>query len=198
MKKEHLSSLKNIINNYEEFKKIAASLTWVDSEFVCCDASQRFREIALYFFSVKFPNNYLQTNFSNAVVQTMLSVMGEQEEWGYDCWKNMTSDERIESLTRYESFLSDYVCYKRCPMREMTSVEFMTDLRSWIPWAMTKEEECLPYKKLLPESVRAILSEFSQAEVVALGGTDYPFTPDETWIAVQEDAVLFVSFGCSG
>ena len=73
MKKEHLPSLKNIINNYEEFKKIAASLTWVDSEFVCCDASQPFREIALYFFSVKFPNNYLQTNFSNAVVQIRLS-----------------------------------------------------------------------------------------------------------------------------
>ena len=198
MKKEHLPSLKNIINNYEEFKKIAASLTWVDSEFVCCDASQPFREIALYFFSVKFPNNYLQTNFFFFFFQTMLSVMVEQEEWGYDCWKNMTSDERIESLTRSESFLSDYVCYKRCPMREMTSVEFMTDLRSWIPWAMTKEEESLPFITIIPERARAIIYDFSHAEVVALGGTDYPFTPDETWIAVQEDAVLFVSFGCSG
>lgn len=197
MQKEYIAVLKRIVNNYEEFKRIAVPLKWADTETAYCDASQYFREVYLRFYSVKFPRGYLQNNFADAFVQMMLTVINFTEEYESDFWTNMSLEERFSTLTKGESYFSEYICFERLGMQEMTAKELQNDVWSWFPWARTKEEMSKPYAYILPDDAKEMFSDFSQAEAVWLGGTK-GCTPDENWIAVQDDAFLFVMFHVSG
>ena len=198
MRKEYFDTIKNIVSNYEEFKRIAVPLKWAETETAYCDASQYFREVYLYFYSVKFPKGYVQNNFPAAFVQTMLTAMGISEEWENDFWGSMSVQERSYVLTKAEQFYKEYICYERVCLQEMTAAEFQKDVRSWFPWARTKEEMSEKFAYILPEAAKNMFAEFSQAEAIWLGGVANQCVPDENWLAVQDDAMLHVSFHCSG
>ena len=82
-------------------------------------------------------------------------------------------------------------------MQEITAAEFQKDVWSWFPWAKT-EEMNEKFAFILPEAAKNMFAEFSQAEAIWLGGVANQCVPDENWLAVQDDAMLHVSFHCSG
>ena len=48
MRKDYFDTIKSIVTNYEEFKRISVPLKWAETETAYCDASQYFREVYLY------------------------------------------------------------------------------------------------------------------------------------------------------
>ena len=119
MRKDYFDTIKSIVTNYEEFKRIAVPLKWAETETAYCDASQYFREVYLHFYSVKFPKGYVQNNFPAAFVQTMLTAMGISEEWENDFWGSMSVQERSYVLTKAEQFYKEYICYERVCLQDI-------------------------------------------------------------------------------
>ena len=128
----------------------------------------------------------------------MLTAMGISEEWENDFWGSMSVQKRSYVLTKAEQFYKEYICYERVCLQEMTAAEFQKDVWSWFPWARTKEEMSEKFAFILPEVAKNMFAEFSQAEAIWLGGVANQCVPDENWLAVQDDAMLHVSFHCSG
>ena len=184
MRKEYMAHLQSIINHYDMYKKIAVPLKWEETKTAYCNASRYEESLQLY--TVQFRQGYLQTNFAEAFVQTMLTVAAYSEEWETDFWAHIDPKERLDSLEKGQPFYSEYFCFERLCMQPMTAKELKDDVRSWFPWAETSEEMKKPF------------SFFSQAEAVWLGGLSDRCTPDENWLAVQDDSFLFIAFHCSG
>ena len=197
MRKEYMTHLKSIINHYDMYKKIAVPLKWEETRTAYCDASQYRREIYLRLYTVQFRKGYLQTNFAEAFVQTMLTMMAYTEEWELDFWAHITPEERLNNLVKGQSFFSEYFCFERLCMQPMTAEELRQDVHSWFPWAETQEELKTKHAFRLPDEAHSMFTDFSRAEAMCLGGLD-GCTPDENWLAIQDDAFLFIAFHCSG
>lgn len=197
MRTEYMHILRSIVNNYQAYVEIAVSLQWQKAKTTYYDASQYGSEVHLAFCTVAFPKGYLQTHFAEAFVQTMFTMMAYSEEWEPDNWAHIPLAERRKHLTQGEALYRTYLCFERLTMQEMDAAEMQSNVHSWFPWAKTEKDSQSPYALLLPDKAKELFSRFSQAEAVLLGGMG-GCTPDENWLAIQEDSFLFVSFHCSG
>lgn len=190
-----MTILKGIVNRFEEYKKIIVNHKWVPAETAYTFSSKH--ESGLTLCTVRFPEGYLQTNFADAFVRTMLTYMSYSEEWNPDGWASFPPEERLCCLTEGEELYKEYLCFEKLRMQEMTPEEFLKDVRGWFPWARTEEELQNPCVVTLPDEAKKIFLRFSKAEALRIGGDD-GCAPDENWLAVQDDELLFVSFHCSG
>ena len=194
MRKEYITHLQSIINNYEKYKEIAVPLKWAETQASYYDASCYREEMYLRLYVVRFCEGYLNSHFPEAFVQMMLTVISCSEEWEPERWAHLTPEERLGSLVTGEKFYREYLCFEKLRLEPVTTP--LGDLiRTELP-CKTLEEAEDPDAYL--EALR-IASEFSQSEVIWVGGyIGDGCTPDENWLAIQDDTFIFVAWHCSG
>lgn len=194
MRKEYLTQLHNIINHYDRYKEIAVPLKWAETQSSSCDASHYGYELYFRLYTVRFKEGYLQAHFSEAFVQMMLTMLSYSEEWEPDRWAHLTPEERLASLVKGEEFYREYLCFEKLRLEPITTP--LGDLiRSELP-DKTLEEAEDPDAFL---EAQRIATEYSQSEVIWLGGyIGDGCTPDENWLAIQDDTFIFVAWHRSG
>ncbi|WP_303837882.1 hypothetical protein [Ruminococcus flavefaciens] len=195
MREEYMIHLQNIINHYDKYKEIAVPLKWVETQTDYCDASCYRREQYFRLFSVRFREGYLQTHFPEAFVQTMLTMMSYSEEWEPDCWAHISPEERLKFFVKGEEFYRGYLCFEKLRLQPIAADKFGDTVCSWLPCKTPEEAED-------PNAfIKAIkmISDFSKSEAIWIGGyVGDGCTPDENWLAIQDDSFLFIAFHCSG
>lgn len=186
MKAKYLKVFEKIINNYDEYMRTATYLEWVDNVIHNIVISKY--ESSIHFCMIEFPVGYLENHFQEAFVQLMLSVMAYNEEFDLNFWKDFSYKQRNDILNTASTFYREYISIHQCEIKEMTYHEFEDDIYSWFPKQLM---ETVPDKV---REAKEILELFLDAEAVWLGGNG---CVDENWIAVCEDRILYVNFGCS-
>ncbi len=181
MKILYYNVLRSLINNYEQFRNIASNLNWVhtDTEFI--DVSQRQNEVFWGIHEICFSKGYVAEYTKEAVVQSLLKAMADNEEWEDNFWEKLSLEERLYCLDNGKQLYSEYVCYKKLKLNLLSFQDFLDDIHSW---------------GLHDDRAEQFICQFSDADIIALGGNGYG--PDENWIAIQDDTIVFVEFYCSG
>ena len=187
MKSEYMKILKNVVNNYEEYKEIAVPLKWIDSVSNYYYTSRN--ETHMHLYTIEFPTGYLKNNFGDAFVQAVLTVMAYTEEFEQNFWKEISIEERKVILNKASRFYGEYICFDRLEMKEMTYGELVQEVFSWFPRADIEKGPNIS------KEVKKVLDMFSGADAVWIGGMDQL---DENWIAVYADTILLINFCCSG
>jgi len=182
VKISYYNILRSLINNYEQFQIIASNLNWVhtDTEFI--DASQRQNEVFWGIHKIHFPKGYVAEYTKEAIVQSLLKVMADDEEWNDDFWEKISYEERLYCLNNAKQLYSEYIRYEKLKLNELCFQDFLDDIHSW---------------GLHDERADQLIAQFYDAEVIVLGGNGY-YGPDENWIAIQNDTIVFIEFYCSG
>ena len=194
MRKEYITQLQSIINNYEKYKEIAVPLKWAETQTSYCDASRYGHEIYLGLYTVRFEEGYLQSHFSEAFVQMMLTMLSYSEEWEPDRWAHFTPEERLNSLVKGEEFYREYLCFEKLRL-ELITTHLGDLIKTELPYNTVEEAED-------PDAfleAHRIATEYSDSEVIWIGGyIGDGCTPDENWLAIQDDTFMFVAWHCSG
>ncbi len=180
MKISYYNILRSLINNYEQFRIIASNLNWVhiDTEFI--DGSQHQNEVFWGIHKIHFPKGYVAEYTKEAIVQSLLKVIADYEEWEDDFWEKISREERLYCLDNGKQLYSGYICYEKLKLNKLSFKNFLDDIHSW---------------GLCDERAEQSICQFPDAEVIALGSNGYG--PDENWIAIQDDTIVFVEFYCS-
>lgn len=195
MRKAYITQLQSIINHYDKYKEIAVPLQWAETQTAYCDASCYGHEIYLGLYEVRFRKGYLQTHFSEAFVQMMLTMLAYSEEWEPDRWAHIPPEERLNNMIKGEAFYREYLCFEKLRMQPVEAAHLRELVYSCIP-CHTPEEADDPNAFI--EAGR-MAANFTQGEAIWLGGLiGDGCTPDDNWLAIQDDAFLFISFHCSG
>ena len=124
MRKEYITQLQSIINNYEKYKEIAVPLKWAETQTSYCDASCYRKEVYLGLYTVRFETGYLQEHFSEAFVQMMLTMMAYSEEWEPNSWEHLTPAERHNAFVKAEAFYREYLCFERLHLQPIEAGKF--------------------------------------------------------------------------
>lgn len=194
MKEAYLTHLRSIINHYEKYKEIAVPLQWAEAQASYCDASCYREEWYLRLYVMRFSEGWLQAHFPEAFVQMMLTMITCSEEWEPDHWANLTPEERLQYMVKSEAFFREYLCFEKLRL-DPIPIPCGEVIRSMLPCKTPEQAED---PGAFSEAQR-IASEFADSDVIWLGGyIGDGCTPDENWLAIQDDTFIFVAYHCSG
>ncbi len=175
-----MDGLRRLINRYDNFKTIAASLKWNGAVSSHYDFSARY-PIGFYAHCCTFPEGFLAAHFEEAFVQMMLAVTAWYEEWDANFW-DMSYEERMHCLTNGAALYAESITFPALKLSECAAADMLSEILSFQATGTAFPEE----------SIR-LLESFGDAPTVDLGSTSV--NPDHTWICIKEDTILLVHFG---
>lgn len=180
MKISYYDTVRSLINNYEQFRIIALNLNRVpiDTEYI---HESYEPEKVWSIHKIHFPNGYVAEHTGEAIVQSLFKVMADNEEWEEDFWEKTPYDERLSLLDNSKQLFCEYICYETLRFSKLSFQDFLDEIHSW---------------GLCDERAEQLICQFSEAEIIALGGNDY-YAPDENWIVIQDNAIMFLEFFCA-
>lgn len=131
---------------------------------------------------LRFPQGYVETNFSEAFVRAVLSAIGFGEEWDKDYW-DISPTERKKCLysTYSEACYGGYINFKEKRLLER-SAEY---LRKEVNWFAGENGISL-------EEQETYWGYFKNAIILELGGS---YSGDHTFLVVKEDTILLIDCG---
>ena len=174
----YIDILKQIVNNYERYKKIAVNLEWVEfnSKFYNWYEYPHGMIVTV----CDFPKNYVKENSEQAYVQAVLCNMAYQEEWEQDFWK-ITSSERLEYMTQANSLYSDYMTYKEYRMKPVTEDYLINEIKLHAD------------KYSIPENeVNSVIPYLTGTENIEIGGF---YGCDSTFISIKDNSIMLLECG---
>ena len=121
-------------------------------------------------------------------------MLSYSEEWEPDRWAHFAPEERLDSLLKGEEFYREYLCFEKLRL-ELIKTPLGDLIKNELPYNTLEEAE---NPNAFLEAHR-IASEFSNSDVIWIGGyIGDGCTPDENWLAIQDDTFIFVAWHCSG
>ena len=176
----YMDTLRGLVNNYERFKLVAANIEWVDAKSEHYDFSPQY-PIGLNAHLTHFPAGYISERFEDALVQAMLMEEAWFEGWDSDFW-NISREERLYCLDNGEEMYSGNITFMKTRLTIEEPGFIFNVIKSY------ESEDCI-----FSDEAIQFIERFSNTPMVDLGSNC--ITPDYSWLCVQGDDLLMLSFG---
>lgn len=184
-KEEIMQELGEVVNHFEEFKRIAADMPWIAVKEAHEDWFQTY-PLGITLDCYWFPGGYLQENMKEAYVRAILSSVAHNEEWDKDFFL-IRKEKRIELLEGGKSmdtsinFLENAVTYKDLRIRFVSNDFLEKEIRYFADENEIQAELQDKYLKCLEGAI-----------IIELGGC---YSGDYSYIVVKDDILLCVNCG---
>ena len=174
---EMISRLKTIVGNDEAYRSRAADLKWIAVDLKSISEYAEFVILTVEFLT--FPKGYVEKNFLDAYVRTILSFMAAMEEWEYDFWKpdSQFSLKKIFENEENHGFYEVYNSVEYPEFKSLTEEKLLAEFMTFAEKVKLEENEINIFK----EAVHG-------AETVLIGYDKY-WSP--ICISVKNDTVVF-------
>ena len=188
MRDTYRAILEELLLHYEQFSALAAALEWQHADNFCMEtALDAQRNLHLNVYTVAFPPGYVQTHFTEAFVQMLLTVIAMQEEWDPAAvWGSSTAEARRRFLN--DELHTQHLLFSG-RLRDMEPAEFAEHVftcaigceRKWV-------------SERLDDAAKAMIDRFSGGWHLAVGALSRCTPCESNWLAMQGDEFLFVTY----
>lgn len=175
-------NLKQITNQYEEFKKIAIHLKWSDCHEKHFEWYRKY-PLGLVMSIYSFPENYVETHFNDAFVQCCISELAFNEEWDKQFFNTSESERNIYINNAEKSTFNPYhnVCtWEELRLKPVTADFLRKEIRKY-----TDANE-----PILDHQGNFLL--LDKMAIIEIGGC---YNGDSDYIAADENCIIRINCG---
>ena len=175
-----IEKIRNSIENYEVFQKIALDIHFRKAEMQFYSWEKNVLGINVHLF--RFADGINEDNLEETIVQCRLMRMAEMEEWKDDFW-DVSRDERLFILNA-PSFRDFDLIIKEVRLIPLNTEEYLDTVK----YKMT---EYSPSEDT-PEVTDTICNIIRNSENIELGGC---YSGDHMCLSVTDDTIMIVEHG---